>query len=337
MAKIKVVFFHRKPVVGSFSVEYIFEDVRSRLSDSIEAIKFVCTRISTGFINRLYNVLECSICQGDINHVTGDIHFVTLLMRKKKTVLTILDCVFMEKHTGIKRWILKTFWLDLPVNKSSIITAISEATKQEIIKYTNCHHDKIKVVPVAISEKFKRVDKVFNDIKPVILHIGMAPNKNLTRLIEAIEGLNVHLSIVGKLNEEYISKLNSYNIDYSNAYGISDEEMLQKYIDCDVMSFVSTYEGFGMPILEAQSTGRVVVTSDVSSMPEVGGNAAHFVDPLNVASIRSGILKVINDVDYRNDLISKGFENIKRYDPQYIANMYEKIYHELYNKNRNSQ
>ncbi|MCU0401081.1 MAG: hypothetical protein MUE75_08755, partial [Algoriphagus sp.] len=177
MDKIKVVFFHRKPVIGSFSVEYIFEDVRSRLSESIEPIIFVCNRVSTGFFNRLYNAWECSNRQGDVNHVTGDIHFVNLLMSKKKTVLTILDCVFMEKHTGIKRWILKTFWLDLPVRKSSIVTAISEATKNEIVKYTNCNPKKIKVIPVAISEKFKRVDNIFNQSKPIILHIGMAPNK----------------------------------------------------------------------------------------------------------------------------------------------------------------
>ncbi|MBL0024751.1 MAG: hypothetical protein IPO98_06895 [Saprospiraceae bacterium] len=97
MHKIKVVFFHRKPVTGSFSVEYIFDDVRSRLSASIHAIKFECRCISQGLWNRIINTIESSQNQGDINHVTGDIHFITLLMKKSKTILTILDCVFMNK------------------------------------------------------------------------------------------------------------------------------------------------------------------------------------------------------------------------------------------------
>lgn len=330
MHKIKVVFFHRKPVTGSFSVEYIFDDVRSRVSNNIQAIKFECKNISMGLINRLSNMIECSLRQGDVNHVTGDIHFITLLMKKKRTVLTILDCVFMNKSIGFKRWILKTFWLTLPVKKSQVITAISEATKQEIIKYTNCNPEKIKVVPVAISDKYRCAPKNFHHSKPVLLHIGMTPNKNLIRLIEAIEGLEVHLSIVGKLNDEYIAKLKSCNIEYSNAFGISDEEMIQKYIDCDLMAFVSTYEGFGMPILEAQATGRVVITSDVSSMPEVAGLGAHFVNPFEVSSIRNGILKVINDATYRDELIASGYENIRRYNPDRIAGMYEEIYHEVY-------
>ncbi|MBL0024750.1 MAG: glycosyltransferase family 4 protein [Saprospiraceae bacterium] len=227
----------------------------------------------------------------------------------------------------------KNILADTAHKKSQVITAISEATKQEIIKYTDCDPDKVKVVPVAISDKYRCVPKDFNHSKPVILNIGMAPNKNLIRLIEAIEGLEVHLCIVGKLNDEYIAKLKSYNIEYSNAFGISDEEMIQKYIDCDLMAFVSTYEGFGMPILEAQATGRVVITSDVSSMPEVAGFGAHFIDPFEVSSIRTGILKVINDATYRDELIDKGFKNIQRYNPDRIAGMYEEIYHEVYRIN----
>lgn len=333
MDKIKVVFFQRKPVTGSFSVEYIFDDVRSRLSERIDAIKFECRHISQGLWNRILNTIESSQHQGDINHVTGDIHFITLMMKKNKTILTILDCVFMEKNKGLKRWILETFWLTLPVKKSQVITAISEATKQEIIKYTRCDPNKVKVVPVAISDMYKRVPKDFNQTKPILLHVGMAPNKNLIRLIEAIEGLDVHLSIIGKLNDEYISKLKSCNIEYSNVFGISETDMIQKYVECDIMTFVSTYEGFGMPILEGQATGRVVITSNVSSMPDVAGPGAHLVDPFDVSSIRSGILKLINDEKYRSTLIDAGFQNAKRYNPDKIAKMYEDIYINLCNSN----
>jgi glycosyltransferase involved in cell wall biosynthesis len=109
--------------------------------------------------------------------------------------------------------------------------------------------------------------------------------------------------------------------------------MIQKYVECDIMTFVSTYEGFGMPILEAQSTGRVVITSNISSMPEVAGLGAHLVDPMDVTSIRNGIVKLINNSTYRNELIANGYENIKRYNPDLIASMYEDIYCVVYNLN----
>jgi len=81
-----------------------------------------------------------------------------------------------------------------------------------------------------------------------------------------------------------------------------------------------------MPILEAQATGRVVITSNILSMPEVAGDAACLVDPENIAGIRAGFMKIINDDDYRNHLIERGFENIKRFDPQRIAQQYLSLY-----------
>jgi glycosyltransferase involved in cell wall biosynthesis len=81
-----------------------------------------------------------------------------------------------------------------------------------------------------------------------------------------------------------------------------------------------------MPIVEANAVGRVVVTSNLLSMPEVAGGAAHLVDPFDVSSIRSGILKVIEDDSYREALITKGFANRKRFDTRQIAQEYAEIY-----------
>lgn len=93
-----------------------------------------------------------------------------------------------------------------------------------------------------------------------------------------------------------------------------------------MVAFASTFEGFGMPIIEANITGRVVVTSNTSSMPEVAANAAEFVNPLDVEDIRRGFLKVINEDAYREQLIENGFTNAKRFNKQTIANQYFNLY-----------
>jgi glycosyltransferase involved in cell wall biosynthesis len=97
---------------------------------------------------------------------------------------------------------------------------------------------------------------------------------------------------------------------------------------------VSTYEGFGMPILEANAVGRPVITSNILSMPEVAGNAAHVVNPYKTLEIRNGILKIIQDKEYRNILIQNGINNAKKYNNQNIANEYLKIYKQMYNNKK---
>ena len=93
---------------------------------------------------------------------------------------------------------------------------------------------------------------------------------------------------------------------------VSDEAMFEAYSEADILLFCSTIEGFGMPILEAQTVGRVVVTSNISAMPEVAGDGACFVDPLSIKAIRAGIEQVLNDENYRNSLIINGLKNVKR-------------------------
>ena len=235
----------------------------------------------------------------------------------------------VHRKKGFVKWFVTSLYLTWPVNKSRFITAISEVTKREVITYTGCSPEKIVVVPVAVSDIYQPCPKEFNETKPVILHIGTGYNKNLFRLIEALNGISCHLNIVGKLEKEHLDALAANEIDFSNEYNISNERLLEKYIQCDMLSFISTFEGFGMPIVEANSVERVVITSNISSMPEVASNAAHLINPFEVSEIRNGIKTLIQDREYRKQLIENGRKNKKRFDANRIATHYFELYQKM--------
>jgi len=326
----KVVFFHRKPRPNvNFSVENLFKQIRSCLTHDVEWEVKELSYFSEGIFKRIYIGIEAAFHQKDVNHITGDINFVAIFLKKKRTVLTMLDMGFMNRPKSIGRLLLKWFWIILPAKRSAIITTISEATKQELLKYVGIDPSRIRVVYVPISSSFTPFVKEFNKSNPRILQIGTSHNKNVIRLVKALKGIKCELEIVGVINAELSNELKNSAIAFTSSKNISNEEMLQKYHDADILSFASTYEGFGMPIIEANAIGRVVVTSNILSMPEVAGNAAHLVDPYDIDSIRKGILEVISNDSYRETLIRNGFENRKRFDVHQIAQEYTQIYRTL--------
>lgn len=328
----RITYFLRKRRKGAnFSVEQIFDDLAKRFNAKYNIHQKILPYVSSGVLKRVVNVLAAACSQGDVNHVTGDINYVAILLKKRKNISTILDLGILHRTSGLKRKILLTIWFKWPVHRSKWVTVISEATKQDLITNVKCNPDKIKVIYVPISKSFKRVNKEFNKECPTIMQIGGAPNKNLKGLIAAVQGIKCQLLIIGKISDENLKSLEQLNIDYVNKVGIPFDEVIESYVSSDILFFASTFEGFGMPILEAQAVGRPVITSNILSMPEVGGDAALYVNPLNTEEIKKAILSIIHDEKIRNSLIKKGFENAIRFDAEYIAKQYDTLYQDILN------
>ncbi|WP_373551426.1 glycosyltransferase family 4 protein [Haliscomenobacter sp.] len=321
-------FFRKSRPGGNFSIEASFETmllvfpkVMGYTPQTLEAPTY-----SNGIWPRVQIALAARRGRHRINHITGDVHFAALALPRRGTILTVHDCGFMRHPNPWLRRFLWLFWLKLPVAHAQVVTAISEATKAELIHFTGCNPAKIRVIPTIIKTHFNAQPKAFQVSKPRILHIGNAPNKNLLRHIEALRGIECTFHIIGKISAEVQSRLQDSQIDYFNEYDLTDAQVQAAYHQCDLLLFASTLEGFGMPILEAQTVGRPVVTSNLSSMPEVAGTAACLVDPLSVASIRDGVQRVINDAPYREGLIAAGFENVKRFQAETVARAYGEVY-----------
>jgi len=324
--------YRKSRTTGNFSIETSFDYFLAnyqRIGKFQPIQKIVSTYYSKGFLPRLKAIFEIKRMKGRIFHITGDVHYLCLGLPKAKTILTIHDLGFMQQKTGLIRVILKFFWITLPVRHCRYVTTVSEATRQDVLKYSNCEANKVKVIPTLINPIFQRKEKKFNQQKPILLHIGTAFNKNLERHIKALQGLNVHLHIIGQLNKEQLELLQINKIDFTNDYNISNEEIKQAYEKADILLFCSTLEGFGMPIIEAQKVGRVVITSNLSSMPEIAGGGACLVNPFSIEAIRAGILKVIKNTTYRKDLIHKGYKNCQRYGVEKVTAGYEQLYAQI--------
>jgi glycosyltransferase involved in cell wall biosynthesis len=326
---LRVTFYHRCPQGTHFSIERLFADVRRALPQGIRARVAVSRFPSRGFWGRVYNIVEAAFHQGDINHITGDVHFLALLLRKKRTLLTVHDLVSVHRLKGWRRAIFIAFWYWLPIERAAVVSVISEFTKNDLLRHINVDPRRVRVVYDCVSDAFLPAARDFNAVTPVVLQIGTGANKNLARVAQALQGIPCQLRVIGNLDKAHLTLLRQCDVAYSSVSHISDAQVIDAYRECDMLVFASTYEGFGLPIVEAQATGRPVITSTVCSMPEVAGDAACMVDPFDVASIREGILKVITDRAYRDTLVRRGFENVKRFRPERIAQQYVDIYMDM--------
>ncbi|WP_237095995.1 glycosyltransferase [Nereida sp. MMG025] len=262
----------------------------------------------------------------DINHISGDIQFVALALPKKNTILTIHDIERLRHLNGFRGWIYKKLWFEWPMKRVAQVTTISEKTRSDLVEIVGFDRQKIEVIHNPISTAFVPNGAPFNSSNPRILHIGTRENKNLERVIEAVSTLPCTLVIIGHLSDAQRGLLAQHDVVFDNHFDLTDEEIVAQYQSCDMVAFPSLFEGFGLVAVEGQACAKPVVTSFGSPFDEVVGQTACLVDPKDVMSIRNGIQKVIEDTAFRDDLISLGLKNAKRFSPDVVARQYEQIY-----------
>lgn len=330
----KVVLFIRKSYhTGNFSIERVFQLIFDNVNSKVDITIYRSRFHSQGFFKRVYNIFEGSFNQGRVNHISGDIHYLALLMNGSKTILTIHDFVILKRSSGVMFLIYYFFWYYLPILKVRHITVISNQIKNEFIELFPFAEHKVQVIynPITIPSKyFNSYNRTFNSICPKILHIGTSENKNLYNSILALRGINCHLRIVGKIDEFILVLLKDCNIHFSNACNLSDNEIIQEYLDADFLSFLSTYEGFGLPIIEAQYIGLPVITSNIPVIKEVSGLPDDYlVDPLDCSSIALFYSRIINNESFRKRIISMGLSNISRFSTQFVSNQFIDLYNKF--------
>jgi len=254
-----------------------------------------------------------------------------------------LPKVIITAHINRLKWVKK---------ECDLIIAVSESTKKDIIELLDIPSKKIKVIYEASHEHIdpnvqpnsKSVQKVFKKYNirgPFFLSVAtLEPRKNISRVLEAMINLpkSVQLVLVGKLGwgaKEIIQMIKKLNLservvltDY-----VSGDELALLYKNAIALIYVSLYEGFGLSVLTALASGLPVVTSNVSSLPEVGGEAVVYVDPNDVDDIRRGIERVFNfSPEVRQEIITKGLAQAKKFSWEKTARETLKVYEEVCNR-----
>jgi glycosyltransferase involved in cell wall biosynthesis len=326
--RVRVVQQQRRSFRGHYSIERVFAQIRQALPAELDVELWVTSQYSKGVLPRVRTVLEARHHQGDVTHVTGDINYAAILLRRRRTLLTVLDTEFLERANRAKRLLYTWVWLRLPVWRAGLVTVPSEATRRDLLGLVRTDPARIRLVAVPVADEFVAAPAPTAG-PPVVLLVGTRPNKNVRRSAEALSGLDCRVVVIGEPDADQRAAFADAGLDFQVRSGLADEDLRGAYRDCHVLLFPSTKEGFGIPVLEAQATGRPVVTSDRSPLPEVSGGAACLVDPLDVDAIRAGVRRVLSDDDYRADLVRRGFENVPRYRVRAIAAAYAALYEEL--------
>ena len=249
------------------------------------------------------------------------------------TVVTIHDLIPYLMPETVGKGYLERFLRDMPniVSKSAGIITVSEYSKKDILKFFSSYpEDKVFVTPLAANTKFKPLDKAasklyvnktYNIDTPYILYIGgFSPRKNARGLINAFK------NCYSSLNEPYTLLLGGslkdegqILYDFVKDNNLSDKIVFCGYLDedilpilysgCEAFVYPSFYEGFGLPPLEAMSCKAPVITSNLTSIPEVTCSSSILINPYDENDLENALIKLLNDKNLKEELSEKGYKH----------------------------
>ena len=233
--------------------------------------------------------------------------------------------------------------------RAKLFIAISEFTKRDMMELFHIPEEKIKVIPCACSPEMRPIQDA-NKLEMLrrkyglpthfLLFVGNSnPRKNLARMMwafdraKSLSGIPHQLIVAGeqgwRFDQKKALKGTKHRDDIRFIGFVPDADMPALYSAADLFVFPTLYEGFGIPVIEAQACGTPVLTSNCTSLPEVGGDAAIYVDPCDIEDICQGILKILKDSALASELVEKGYKNVERFSWQESARRLREIVEEV--------
>jgi len=264
-----------------------------------------------------------------------------------RTVVTVHDMSFVRVPDAASPQLRQYLNRVVPrsVRRADCVIADSQSTKDDLIDLYGVEPDKISVLLSGIASHYfvDSVSKMTMRSKynipdaPYIFSVGtVQPRKNYSRLIQALVILrrmyhNLHLVIAGGSgwleDDMYRTIEAAKQADFVHLIGfVDDADLPALYHDAACVAYPSLYEGFGFPVLEAMASGTPVVTSNVSSLPEVAGDAALLVDPYRVEEIAHAIQRILGDSELRQELIQRGYKQAAKFTWANSAKQLHQIY-----------
>lgn len=250
-------------------------------------------------------------------------------------VISILDVSYkyFPEMFGKKDLAQLALWGGYSVKNAAKIITISNSSKSDIIKEYKVSDAKVETVYLGVKSdnqdsnheiKMEDIRQKYNIEKPYLLFVGtLQPRKNIVRLIEAFSQIPpsyspLKLVIIGRRGWQYKEILEApkkYNVEDSVVFleNVTDADLPAFYKNAELFVLPSLYEGFGLPVLEAMRYGCPVATSNVSSLPEAGGDAAIYFDPENTNDIALKIEKVLKDDKLRAKMVKEGHSQVKKF------------------------
>jgi glycosyltransferase involved in cell wall biosynthesis len=270
----------------------------------------------------------------DLVHSLG---YVCPLYAPCPSVVTIHDLNY--KHVQmplLKKWALR-FFVSRGARRSTRIIAVSDASRREIEKELNIPEGKVVACLSAPRTWGNPADGGPSAVPPIagpyiVAFSSTSSNKNLPRLLQAFQrarekmSLSHKLVLIGWRPPDGVLGTTGSEVHFTGV--LSDTDVRRVLRGAELLAFPSLYEGFGLPVLEAMQEGVPVICSRVTSLPEVAGDAAVYMDPLSVDNMAETLAAVISDPELRSNLRRKGFENLKRFSWKKTATEALQVYQE---------